>query len=177
MYTLESKRLGLRQLETSDVDNLFEVLSDPETMQFYPRPYSKEETGGWISKSIQSYVDNRFGLWAMILKTDDQFIGQCGITMQNIDQKVVPEIGYHVNKKFWNQGFATEASRLCLRYGFFELNLEEIFIHTSLRNTPSQRIAEKVGMIKRKEYDKQVSQEGLIDRHIVYSLKKNQYQP
>ena len=177
MYQFESKRLGIRQLELSDVDNLFEILSDPETMQFYPKPYSKDETEGWIRKSIQSYINNGFGLWALILKNNDQFIGQCGITMQNIDHKVVPEIGYHVNKKYWNQGFATEAALSCLQYGFFELRLEEIFIHTSHRNTPSQRIAEKIRMIKIKEYDKQVSQEGLIDRHIVYSMKKNQYQP
>lgn len=177
MYQFESKRLGIRQLELSDVDNLFEILSDPETMRFYPKTYSKKEVEGWISKSIQSYIDNGFGLWGLILKTNDQFIGQCGITLQNVDHNVIPEIGYHVNKIYWNQGFATEAALSCLRYGFLELKLEEIFIHTSLRNMPSQRIAEKIRMIKIKEYDKKISQEGLIDRHIVYSLKKNQYQP
>jgi len=177
MYRLVSKRLGLRQLELSDADYLFEILSDSETMRFYPKTYSKEEVEGWISKSMRSYIDNGFGLWALILKTDGHFIGQCGITLQNIDHEVVPEIGYHVNKKYWNQGFATEAALSCLHFGFFEMNFEEIYIHTSLRNTPSRRVAEKIGMVKRKEYDKQVNQEGLIDRHIVYSLKKNQYQP
>ena len=88
-------RLGIRQLELFDVDNLFEILSDPETRRFYPRPYSKDEAEGCINKSMRSYIDNGFGLWALILKTNDQFIGQRGITLQNIDHKVVPENQIH----------------------------------------------------------------------------------
>lgn len=173
---IESQRLGLRNLKLSDIDDLYNILSDPETMKYYPKTYSKAETKNWISKSMKSYIENGFGLWAIILKSNNQFIGQCGITLQNIDDEIVPEIGYHINKIHWNQGFGTEAAYLCLNYGFSILKLKEIYIHTSLKNTPSRRVAEKIGMVKIKEYDKQVNRSGMIDRHIVYSLKNQQYQ-
>ena len=71
---------------------------------------------------------------------------------------------------------ATEAAKKCMEYGFADLNLEEIFIHTYVKNIPSRRVTEKVSMKKRKEFDEVVDQSGQIMRHVVYSLKKNEYQ-
>ncbi|MBT5177102.1 MAG: GNAT family N-acetyltransferase [Nitrosomonadales bacterium] len=175
MYVLESERLGLRNLELDDNKELFKILSDQETMQFYPKPYTLEETENWIHKSMKSYQENGFGLWAVILKKGEHFIGQCGITLQNIDGENVPEIGYHINKNYWKRGFASEGSKKCLKHGFIDLGLKEIFIHTFVKNIPSMRVAEKVGMKKRKEYDKEVGQSKKIWRHVIYSLKRNEY--
>ena len=68
-------------------------------MKHYPRPYTKSETKDWINRNINSYKVHGFGLWGMVLKEDNRFICECGITIQNIAGKLVPEIGYHVNKK------------------------------------------------------------------------------
>ena len=171
----ETERLVVRELIPDDVNDLFGILSDPETMRYYPRPYTFEETEGWINRSRQSYLDNGFGLWALVLKAENRFIGQCGILLINIDEKRVPEIGYHVNKEYWNNGLATEAAVQSLEYGFGALNLEEIFIHTYVENTPSRRIAEKLGMINRWEYDKKIDPSGRIMRHVVFSMKKNKF--
>jgi len=73
MYVLESERLGLRNLELDDNKELFKILSDQETMQFYPKPYTLEETENWIHKSMKSYQENGFGLWAVILKKGGTF--------------------------------------------------------------------------------------------------------
>ena len=175
MPIIETSRLELRELTKADSYELHKVLGDPETMQFYPSPYTIEAVKGWIDRSIESYKDHGFGLWAVILKETNQFIGQCGISIQNIDGEQVSEIGYHINKQYWNQGYATEASRACMQYGFRQLGLDELFIHTYVKNIPSQRIAEKLGMRKIKEYDKYIQSHGLTWRHVVFEMKKEAF--
>lgn len=170
MKILETDRLLLRELKPEDSVMLHEILGDRETMAFYPTPYNPEAVKDWIKRSIKSYQTNGFGLWAVILKTSNQFIGQCGISLQDIDGQLVPEIGYHISKQHWNQCYATEAAMACLTYGFEKLTLESIYIHTYIKNLPSQRVAEKLGMKRLKEYDKQLKHHGLIWKHIVYSI-------
>lgn len=171
----ETERLELRELVPDDAKDLFMILSDTETMQYYPRPYSLEEVEGFIRRSRQSYQENKYGLWALVLKSEKKFIGQCGILKIDIDGDRVPEIGYHLNKIYWNRGLATEAAGKCLAYGFDVLALEEIFIHTYVKNVPSRRVAEKIRMLNRKEYDKKVDPSGRIMRHVVFSMKKDEY--
>lgn len=175
MKITETDRLLLRQLTEDDALLLYPILSDSETMRFYPSPYDMPAVLNWVQKSILSYEANGFGLWAIILKKSNQFIGQCGISLQNINGKRVPEIGYHIHKSYWGNGLASEAAKGCLKYGFNHLRLEEIFIHTYIKNIPSQRVAEKIGMQKRFEYDKKLANHDLIWRHVVYSYKKDSF--
>ncbi len=169
MNNLQTNRLSLRQLTLDDTDALLAILSDPATMQYYPAPYDRKGTIAWIERSITSYETNDFGLWAVMLKEGDTFIGQCGISMQDINGKLVPEIGYHINREFWNNGYATEAAGECLKTGFTVYGLEELFIHTSVENVPSRRVAEKVGMSMRYEYDKKILGYDMVIRHVVFS--------
>ncbi len=168
MYLIETKRLGLRKLTKEDASTLHEILGDRATMKYYPAPFSLEAVENWVNRSIESYHQNGFGLWAVILKESGLFIGQCGISLQNIDESVVPEIGYHFNKAYWNRGYATEAAEASLQYGFQNFDFESIFIHTYIKNTPSQRIAQKIGMKKVKEYEKHIKSHGIFWRHVVY---------
>ncbi|WP_422083279.1 GNAT family N-acetyltransferase [Ulvibacterium sp.] len=173
-YLIETKRLGLRKLTQEDVAPLYEILSDAEVMQYYLAPYTLDGVKDWIGRSMDSYQKNGFGLWAVILKESNDFIGQCGISLQNIDGAYVPEIGYHVHKLYWNQGYATEAAEASLAYGFQNFGFESIFIHTYVKNSPAQRIAEKIGMKKTKEYDKHFSTHNLIWRLVVYEIIKKE---
>ena len=171
MFLIETERLKLRELNISDTGSLYDILSDPETMTYYPSTYKYHEVETLLKRFIKSYQENGFGLWAVILKDEDKFIGECGISLQNIDGVIVPEIGYHINKKYWNNGYATEAAKVSLASGFEELNFPEIFIHTYVKNIPSRRVAEKLNMDKKKEYDKYIEKHGISMRHIVYSMK------
>ncbi len=174
-YFLQTQRLQLRELQLSDSSALYTILGNRGNMAFYPRPYSLEETKNWIKRSQSSYEVNNFGLWALELKTSGTFIGQCGISYQDIDGEKVPEIGYHLHKNYWNKGYCTEAAKAILDYGFRQLNLEEIFIHTYIKNIPSQRIAQKLSMSKIKEYDKVLKNYDLVWKHVVFSMKKSSY--
>ncbi|MCO4780688.1 MAG: GNAT family N-acetyltransferase [Candidatus Cloacimonetes bacterium] len=168
MQILETKRLVLKLHTLDNLDLLYPILSDPQTMQYYPRPYTKDEVQGWIERSITGYQKRNYGLWAVFLKEQDKFIGQCGISLQNIDGELVPEIGYHIHKDFWRLGYASEAAKACLDYGFNKLHLPEIYIHTWIKNIPSYKIAEKLNMLKIKEYDKVISSADCVMRHVVY---------
>lgn len=163
---IECERLYLRELKPSDKDELKKVLSDPESMKYYPKPFSDEEVENWIAKNIRRYTTNKHGLWAVVLRASDVFIGDCGITMQNIDGEIVPEIGFHIIKEYCNQGYATEAAIACRDYAFEVLNYSEIFSYTTVQNAASQKVAEKVGMSPYKYYDK----DGV--KHIVQSVKR-----
>lgn len=97
---IETGRLLLREFRLEDFDDLFKILSDPETMQHYPKPFDEERTKRWIEWNLENYQKYGFGLWAVVLKETNEFIGDCGITMQIIDGESLPEIGYHINKKY-----------------------------------------------------------------------------
>lgn len=162
---IETDRLYLRELVLDDLLELSKFLSDPESMQYYPEPFSQERVKGWITWNIDKYKKYNHGLWAVILKDEEKFIGDCGITMQKIENEIVPEIGYHIIKQYWNKGYATEAAIECKNYTFDILNYPKIFSYATLRNIPSQKVAEKIGMqiykVFEKNGEKQVAQVAL----------------
>lgn len=146
MKIFETERLYLRELVFEDKKELMRVLCDPESMKFYPHTFSEEKVEQWIRWNIENYKKYRHGLWAVILKKGEVFIGDCGITMQNIDIEIVPEIGFHIIKKYCNKGYATEAALACKEYAFNVLHYSKIFSYTIVQNIPSQKVAEKIGM-------------------------------
>lgn len=159
---METERLYLRKLVIEDAPELAKVLSDPESMKYYPEPFSMEKVEKWIQWNLDNYEKYNHGLWAVILKDGDKLIGDCGITMQNIENETVPEIGFHINKNYWNKGYATEAAIACKNYAFEVLGYPKIFSYTTLKNIPSQKVAEKMRMqiykIFEKNGEKQIAQ-------------------
>ena len=85
----ETKRLILREYRESDLDSLYQIISDPVTMKYYKKPYSYEDSKRWINWNLTNYQTYGFGLWACILKETGQMIGDCGVTMQFINKKII----------------------------------------------------------------------------------------
>jgi RimJ/RimL family protein N-acetyltransferase len=162
---LETARLQLREFVPEDVNALARVLSDPVTMQYYPAPYGAQEVAAWIERNRRRYQETGHGLWAMILKSSNELIGDCGMVSQNIDGNAEIEIGYHVRRDLWRQGFATEAARMCRAYGFECLRLQRMISLIRPENMPSRRVAEKIGMAAWKE----ITWVGLP--HLVYAVQ------
>lgn len=146
MNVIETNRLCLRELIIEDKKELMRVLTDPESMEYYPHPFSEEEVEKWIRWNIENYTKYKHGLWAVILKETEIFIGDCGITFQNIGNEILPEIGFHIIKEHCNKGYATEAALACKEYAFKVLRYPKIYSYTAVRNIPSQIVAEKMGM-------------------------------
>lgn len=145
---LETPRLYLRQLMPADFANLCRSLQDRETMYAYEHAFSGEEVLTWLSKQLASYQKYGFGLWAVIRKEDNMFLGQCGITMQNLHDSLVPEIGYVFQKEFWGRGYALESARACKEYAFSVLGFAAVYSIIRENNFPSLRLAQKNGMTK-----------------------------
>ena len=149
---LETKRLILREYTTADFDALYAILSDPETMAHYPKPYDAAGVRRWIAWNEDNYKRYGFGLWAIVLKETGQFIGDCGITMQIIDGIQLPELGYHIHKAHWQTGYAKEAARTVLHWFFTQTDFDTLYSYTPCTNVPSIATAASVGMKKEKEY-------------------------
>ena len=91
---METQRLLLREMNPEDFEALFRVLGDPVIMQHYPYAFDEQCVRSWIERNMNRYRENGFGLWAVCLKNTGEMIGDCGLTLQNIDGKMLPEIGY-----------------------------------------------------------------------------------
>jgi len=151
---IETERLFLRELIAADAVWLSKVLSDEESMKYYPHPFSAVEVDEWIARNIKRYKENGFGLWAVIRKSDNAFIGDCGITLQDIDGRMLPEIGFHVIGEYRNMGYAGEAAAACREYAVNKLKYERVYSYTRSGNLASQRVALKNGMKEVKRYIK-----------------------
>jgi [ribosomal protein S5]-alanine N-acetyltransferase len=143
---IETSRLVLREFTLDDADSLARVLSDAETMRFYPAPFDRTGVESWISRNIGRYEKDGFGLWAAVLKSSDEVIGDCGLTVQNVDGISEVEIGYHTRRDLWGQGFASEAARACRDFGFERLTVDRLISIIRPANLASRRVAEKNGM-------------------------------
>jgi ribosomal-protein-alanine N-acetyltransferase len=166
MQILETSRLILREFCPDDADAIARVLSDPETMRFYPAPYDRTGVEEWIGRNLYRYTKDGHGLWAMILTANGDLIGDCGLIVQNVDGVDQVEIGYHVRRDLWRQGLATEAARACRDYGFSHLSVERLISLIRPENLPSRRVSEKNGMTVWKE----TTRVGLP--HLVYAIAR-----
>lgn len=116
-------------------------------MYAYNGAFNEEETNAWMQKQLQRYNDFGFGLWAIVLKESGEMIGQCGITMQEYNDMMVPEVGYLLAYKHWHKGYAIEAATACRDYGFNTLHFDAIYSIIRDNNIASQKVAIKNGMI------------------------------
>jgi RimJ/RimL family protein N-acetyltransferase len=149
---IETSRLTLRKLRLKDASDLSLVLSDEESMIHYPHAFSAEEVKRWIERNQERYQKDGFGLWAVVRKADHQFIGDCGITLQHIDNEILPEIGFHTINRYCNKGYATEAAEACLEYALNVLGFKSVYSYSRLSNAASQKVASKIGMQKIKTF-------------------------
>ena len=94
----ETKRLLLREMNPDDFRALFTVLGDPETTRYYPHTFDGQRVRDWIERNLNRYRKDGFGLWAVCLKDTGEMIGDCGLTLQNINGEILPEIGYHIRR-------------------------------------------------------------------------------
>ena len=151
---LETERLLLREINADDFGALCRIMQDAETMYAYEGAFSDEEAQNWLNRQLSRYRENGFGLWAVVLKETDEMIGQCGLTIQPWKNEEVLEIGYLFQRKFWHNGYATEAAAACKKYAFEVLKADEVCSIIRDTNLPSQRVAERNGMTKTDEWTK-----------------------
>lgn len=146
---LETERIYLREMNQTDFNSLCKILQDKDTMYAYEGAFNDNEVQEWLDRQISRYQKWNFGLWAVILKDNDEMIGQCGLTMQPWKEAEVLEIGYLFNRLYWHKGYATEAAIACKKYAFEILKATEVCSIIRDTNIASQNVAIRNGMTKR----------------------------
>ena len=148
----ETERLFLREMDMGDFDALYQVLADPSIMQHYPYSFDEARVRSWIERNMNRYKDNGFGLWAVCLKDTGEMIGDCGLTLQNIEGEMLPEIGYHIRADCQRKGYAKEAAKGAMDWAFKNTDYPALYSYCKYTNVPSYRTAESIGMQFEKEY-------------------------
>ncbi len=164
---LETPRLRLREFVPEDAEALAAVISDPQTMRFYPAPFTRSQVEEWIDRNRQRYEKDKAGLWAVILKSTGTLIGDCGIIRQEVDGEFLYEVGYHLHRDHWGQGLATEAAVACRHWAFANLKVDRVVSLIRPENLPSRKVAERNGM----KIWKEVDWRGL--HHYVYAIERS----
>ena len=144
--SLSTKRLLLQQIMPEDAEALFAIRSDEETMKYLGQELyeSLAETITVIKLMEERYVHKQSLRWCIKLKGDDKLIGTC--TLFHFDEEYHhAEIGYELNRAFWNQGLMTEAMSAILAYGFTDLDLHRIEASIDLANEASKKLLLKLG--------------------------------
>lgn len=150
MATMETERLVLRRFTPGDWRDLHEYLSKPEVLRYDAETVSDEEE--CVAKAVSRSKGQAF--WAVCLKESGKMIGHIYFSRKDPPEFLTWEIGYIFNPAFWGHGYATEASRRVLRYGFEELGAHRVEAGCSPDNPPSWRLLERLGM-RREGYFKE----------------------
>lgn len=185
MVEITTHRCLLRPMDESDFPALCRYLQDAEVMRAWGHAFSDGEVRDWIARQQARYTTPGFGALAIVLRATGELIGQCGLTMQSCQavnsllsvaagfaptatgplpgflresgprDLCVPEVGYMLARRHWGKGYATEAARACLRFGFGSLRLSEIFACIKVGNTASRAVAQRLKMRKCGSYHKE----------------------
>ncbi|GAB2725701.1 GNAT family N-acetyltransferase [Kitasatospora kifunensis] len=141
-----TQRLAFRQMTEDDLDDMAALLGDPDVMRHYPRPKTRDEALAWIDWNQRLYRQEGYGLWLVALRSTGEFIGDCGLTPQEIDGATELEVGYHVRADLQGNGYASEAAAACRDHARDVLRAKRLVAIIRPDNTPSQRVAEKIGL-------------------------------
>ena len=146
---IETERLILRRLKTSDAQGMFELDSDPEVLKYLGnKPLTSIKQSEEIIKNVhKQYENNGLGRWAIIEKNTNEFIGWTGLKYEEIVRKEFNyyDLGYRLKKKFWGKGIATETAIISLNFGFNDLGLKKICATAHIENLGSNKVLQKMG--------------------------------
>jgi len=145
--TLETERLRLRPFTLDDEAAVFVLTSDPEIARFvrFEAHRTLVDTRAFLELVADHYLrGNRFA-WALVRREDGLLIGSCGFVSQSTERKSA-EIGYWLGRSYWGKGYAVEAARALVHFGFEQMGLERVEAKCFLQNHAGQRVIEKLGM-------------------------------
>lgn len=148
MISLTSEHLLLREFKDDDWESVHTYACDPEVVKYMTwGPNTSDNTRNFILRAIayqQEQPRIHFEL-AITLREEGHLIGGCGIRVSSPELRE-GNIGYCLNRNYWSKGYATEAARELLRFGFEALSLHRIYATCDPENFASRRVLEKIGM-------------------------------
>ncbi len=174
--SLETERLLLRPFLPEDAPRVHRLANCREvtsTTLNLPFPYELQHARQWIATHESLYEKNKQAIFAITIRVTKEMIGAVGLSRNAAHARA--ELGYWIGHEFWNQGFATEAARAVIEFGFSRLKLNRIFAHFMAQNPASGKVMQKVGMQFEGELRQHVIKKGQpLDLHI-YSILKSDW--
>lgn len=145
---LRTDRLLLRRWRVSDRPAFAALNADARVMEHFPAPLSAADSDALAARADGAFDTHGFGLWAVEVRGGPAFIGFVGLAVPTFEAPFTPcvEIGWRLAADHHGRGFATEAARAALVYGFDVVGLDAIVSFTTVRNAPSRRVMEKIGL-------------------------------
>ena len=144
---LETDRLRLRPFTFADEPAVFGLASDPEIARFvrFEAHRTPADTCAFLRLVHQHYEHGDPFAWAIVRRADDRLVGSCGF-VSRAPERHAAEIGYWLGRAYWGKGYAVEAARALVRYGFEQMHLERVEAKCFVQNRAGQRVIEKLGM-------------------------------
>jgi ribosomal-protein-alanine N-acetyltransferase len=156
-FLLSSRRLGFRELLEKDVQDIYQLDSDPEVHRYLGNHpiHSLDEAARIIQKVRKQYDEHGVGRWAVIDKQTGECLGWCGFKVESQEWKEGKyiDLGYRFKAKHWGKGYGFEAALACLHYGFEQMALKEICAAAHVDNQGSNRIIQKLGLQWKKTFE------------------------
>ncbi|MFW0929145.1 GNAT family N-acetyltransferase [Providencia sp. VP23HZSY-1] len=172
---LETPRLLLRMWQEKDKLPFTLMNSHPEVMRYFPSVLSEQQSTEMLATIIDKFSQQGgWGLWAVELKSTNEFIGFIGL---NTPAKTLPfspciEIGWRLLPEFWHQGLATEGAKAVIQLAFEQLQITELVAFTAVPNTPSELVMKRLGMIKQPNnfYHPALPDGHWLQEHVLYRI-------
>lgn len=174
--TLQTDRLLLRPFTLDDAARVQELAGEKEiasTTLNIPHPYELGMAEAWIKNQPEAFVKGESLTLAIVLKKEKQLIGAIGLEIDSRHDRA--ELGYWIGIPYWNNGYATEAARAVLEYGFVERNLNRICASHFLRNPASGKVMQKLNMRHEASFRQHVKKWGQYEDREVYAILREEF--
>jgi RimJ/RimL family protein N-acetyltransferase len=177
---LRTERLILRRWRDTDLIPFAALNADARVMEFFPSRLSRTESDELAARIDDGFERRGFGAWAVEVVGGAEFIGFVGLSVPKLEASFMPcvEIMWRLDFEHWGHGYATEAARAALGFGFIELALPQLVSFTAAANQRSQRVMQRLGMIRAAEEDfdhPRLPVGHSLRRHVLYRLSREAY--
>lgn len=176
---MRTARLRLRQWSDADLAPFARLNADPEVMRYFPAPLSREDSDAMVARMRARIDSDGWGLWAVETLDAGDFVGFVGLVPVKETLPFAPavEVGWRLAREHWHRGYATEAARAAVRFGFEQLGLGEIVSFTAQANRASQAVMDRLGMRRAGAFEHPALAAGSALRaHWLYRLSRRDWE-
>jgi RimJ/RimL family protein N-acetyltransferase len=181
-FEIRTPRLLVRPWRDQDFEPYAAMNADPRVMEYFPSVVSRDESRVRFERGNARMAERGYGLWPVEVAGGAPFIGIVGLTDPDFQAPFMPavEIGWRLAADHWGRGYATEAARAVLAFGFERLALPEIVSFTTVANVRSRRVMEKLGMRRSSDDDflhPSIPDGHPLRPHVLYRLSRASLAP
>ncbi len=177
---LLTPRVLLREWLDADLEPFAELNADPRVAEFLGAPLDRAASDALIDRIVARWASDGHGLWAVERRDDGAFLGFVGLAAPSFEAAFTPcvEVGWRLAPAAWGHGYATEAARAALRFGFTDLGLAEIVSFTTVANVRSRAVMERLGMTRDPADDfdhPRLGEDDPLRPHVLYRLRRTDW--